>query len=185
MAVVPNLIFIGEDTPIRITLADEYDTVSFFAAGSSRSSSDTISADLTLNTEEEEFTYEGEFKLKKDASIGEWRYQIWVTKNSKKKLNSSGVFNVAPTLDIQPGDIVQTKSYAEVRLDEVEEQIRNITRSGVSQSTVGGNTFSNLTLNQLRKERLHWGNIVNKERRAKGLAYLPGTHPSYISTFMD
>ena len=190
MPVVPKVIFIGEQTPIRAVVEDnDYDSTVFVAVGPKRTLADSVRTPLALDPDEP-LNYVGNFTLEPEASLAEWNYQVWLLwgpadKPTRRKLSSRGVFDVAPTLDIGDNQLIETKSRSELRLQEVEKAIDELVSGRTSQYTISGNSTVMLSLGQLRKERLYLQDLVNRERRAKGLALLPGTVRNYFSTFRD
>lgn len=122
-----------------------------------------------------------------DAALGEYTYQLWSTVtvddvDTNKKLETSGTFTVAA--GFASGDPID-KSPNEKRLENVQKAIDNLMSTGVAAYGISGSYTTRLSLNHLNAEKFRLQNLVNIERRNKGLPYLQGTLAKHYTEFIE
>lgn len=119
--------------------------------------------------------------------LGEYNYQIWSNKGRVKNCCFNGTIQIVAGLLNRNGEPnvpdELAKTSLEMRLEEVENAIQNIVKSGVQSFTLSGNSNTRVALTELRKERNYLKTQVNIERRERGLPYLRGTvaHTTYYT----
>ena len=92
------------------------------------------------------------------------------------RFHSSGTVTVAAGLT---STTLRTPN--EARLKAVETAIDKLIKTGTAQFSISGNVTTKLSLDKLRAERLYLSNLVNKERKLRGLKPLPGSMPGHTT----
>lgn len=114
------------------------------------------------------------WKVPDGQPLGQTIYQVWATSFfSEVRVISQGLVDVLPSL------VLQQKSGAEVRLEQVDKAIDRLVRSGIQSYTLAGNNTTRMSLEQLRRERQEIVRAVNRERQAAGLPLVDGTEPAF------
>lgn len=162
--ILPAVVYQGAATPIETTQTDA--AMSVVLSVYSKATGQKINLDLT----QEGTVWKGGLTIDNDYPLGDYTYQLWV--DSKHAANGS--FYVFEGLDSET-----VESPNEKRLRVVQKTIDKIMSAGVSSYSVGGNQTNRTNLDHLRKERYTLSNLVNIERKAKGLPPLPGSVPGF------
>lgn len=168
---IPSTLYQGASIEIEYEPDEPISSLVLFALfGSSK-----ISVTLT----ESSGVWSGTLMVPADAAIGEYQYQLWA---GSKNLGA-GIFSVAP--GYTAATTKQSKTPNEERLDQVQKAIDRLMQTGVSAYGVSGSFTTRLTLSDLNKEKFRLQDLVNRERRAKGMPYLEGTRARHYTEYMQ
>ena len=128
----------------------------------------------------------GMLKIPDDAALGEYTYQFWSTvtvgDDTNKKLETTGTFSIAA--GFASAEAIE-KSPNEKRLDAVQKAIDNLMSTGIAAYGISGSYTTRLSLNHLNAEKFRLQNLINIERRNKGLPYLQGTLAKHYTQFIQ
>ena len=118
---------------------------------------------------------------------GDYAYQVWSSAGRVKTNCFNGVFTLAANLTatntitilnddgtVDTSD-APTTTAAERQLATLEQKIFELLSTGVQAFTLSGNSTTRVSLQALYRERSRLFEVVNRERRARGLPFLPGT----------
>lgn len=176
---IPKTVFQGEVTPVSLPALDNEDSALLSVVPRSGASRTPVILALTRMAS----SWTGMLTLPKTAQLGWWDWQIWADDDQgAPRHRAAGSFHLGPTFDSL--DAIE-ETPAEAKLRQVEKAIEEMIASGTQSYTLSGDTTTMLSLGQLRRERLYLRDLVNRERRAKGLPYLEGTLPKHITYFAD
>lgn len=121
----------------------------------------------------------GTLNIPKDQAIGEYQYQVW----SDEGVVVSGVFSVVAGFSAD--GVTNTQTPNEQRLAAVQKAIDRLMATGIKAYGISGSFTTRMGLSELYKERYRLTNLVNMERRDKGLPFLRGTTPAHTTQFLD
>lgn len=159
---LPAVVYQGSTVPVETTQADA--VVGVVLSVYNKESGKQIRVDLSKKGD----LWKGQLTVPVDGGypLGDYSYQLWV--DSKHRDNGS--FHLFEGIDSEVRE-----SPNERRLRTVQKTIDKIMAAGVSSYTVGSNQTTRTNLDHLRKERYILSNLVNIERRQRGLDPLPGS----------
>lgn len=180
---IPNLWWQNETIEIRCDLGD-VTSGTFYATYVGpklvKPASDTIyKITQRLTKKDNQFQYD--YQVPEQLALGEYNWQIWSNKGRTKTPCFNGTFQIVAGLQTRTSDPTtrdeKIRTSLEIRLDEVENAIRNIVKSGAQSYSLAGNQTVRVALNELRTERQWLMYQVNLERRERGLPFIRGTVP--------
>lgn len=131
--------------------------------------------------------FAGNLELNPSYPLGDWNYQVWTNQGRNKRCCFNGTFTLAASFDANTALVVfnddgtvtnataETQTVAERQLQVIEDKIHNLLATGVQSFTLSGNSTTRVSLQGLYRERHRLFETVNRERRARGLPFLPGT----------
>lgn len=114
-----------------------------------------------------------------DAATGEYQWQLW----GDDKIEASGTFSIAQGFTDDTTESEKTPN--EQRLEQVQKAIDRLMTTGVAAYGISGSYTTRLSLNHLNQEKFRLQDLVNRERRSRGLPYLPGTLARTYTQFME
>lgn len=174
MDLIPSVVYQGAAVSLE---TDQPEATMEVVVGILNKENDTRLPNISLVQSVAETTkWQGTLSVPNTFPLGESQWQLWVDSIHK----DSGTFFIVEGLD---GTI--TKSPNELRLEAVQKSIDNLMKTGISGFTISGDYTTRIALPHLKSERWNLQNLVNIERKAKGLPPLPGSQPVNSSyTFM-
>ena len=117
-------------------------------------------------------------------ALGRWEFQLVsnLGRSRKKNCCENGTFTILPNLAERQSDpTTQDTGYLstnERKLREVEDAIHQYIKFGKQSWTISGDQTQVLGIRNLYMERNRLYDLVNIERRERGLPFLPGTQPA-------
>lgn len=189
----PKVIFRGESVDFQYTSEDGVNSLTFYATNID---TNPETGDGVIYKFSKAFRRENDgniFNLKlsdsddfwTNLSTGKYQYQIWSNLGrNKKSCCFTGDFTIVPSiknrLDNPEIPDAGYTSENERKLRRLQQTYDEYMASGTVAYTLSGNSTTRLSQTQLMREIKRLKRIVNRERKAKGLPYLPGTLPTHI-----
>ena len=178
---LPRTIWKGIPIPVRIGVENGVDAAVVSALRDDGVNRTLVNQPLTVT----DGLATGTLIVEQDKQVGVYDWQIVATKGTVKSIHSAGTFYLTASFDTLDANAPTTLSPNELRLQRVEKAIDDMIESGSIAYTNEGDSMTKLSLGQLRKERHYLRDLVNRERKSKGLPYLPGTLPRLMTQYSD
>lgn len=193
LEIFPKVVYRGETVELEYKTQAEATSLNLYATNTDKNPEQgegliyRFNKRFTKNKDTDTFSLK--FSTEDDGwdklATGSYQYQFWSNLGRKKTCCFTGEFSVVLSL-VNRLDNPEEPDTGYI--SDTERQYRTLQKaydqymlSGVAAFTLSGNSTTRLSPNQMLRELNRLKRIVNKERKAKGLPYLPGTLPSHIT----